>query len=77
MWTGASSRQDPANWNTITYKYDPSGSRIKKKVEGVTTNPYKKPGGYTTTYLYDGDDLIAEYDGNNNLVRKLVVSPFG
>jgi hypothetical protein len=27
-----------------------------------------------TTYLYDGDHIIAEYDGNNNLVRKLVVS---
>ena len=40
-----------------------TGWRIKKTIDG-----------YATTYLYDGDNLIAEYDGNNNLVRKLVVS---
>jgi len=31
--------------------------------------------GYATTYLYDGDHIIAEYDGNNNLVRKYVYGP--
>jgi len=56
--------RDPANWDAITYKYDPSGRRIKKTIDG-----------YPTTYLYDGDDLIAEYDGNNNLVRKYVYGP--
>jgi len=65
----------------VINKYDPSGRRIKKKVEGFTTgymgiwHVKKKVSGYTTTYLYDGDNLIAEYDGNNNLVRKYVYGP--
>jgi len=48
-------------------------------------SPSNPVDGYTTTYLYDGDHIIAEYacgelvesNGNSNLVRKLVVSPFG
>lgn len=64
QWTGLSPGADPANWDTITYKYDLSGRRIRKNVDG-----------YTTTYLYDGDHVIAEYDGNNNLVRKYVYGP--
>jgi len=64
QWTGLSPRQDPTKWDTITYKYDPSGRRIKKTVDG-----------YATTYLYDGDHIIAEYDGNSNLLRKYVYGP--
>ena len=33
QWTQASPVQDPNNWNTITYKYDPSGRRIKKRFD--------------------------------------------
>jgi len=28
---------DPTNWDTITYKYDPSGKRIEKTGDGQTT----------------------------------------
>jgi len=47
---------------------------LSNPVDGYTTTWWNKPYSCTTTYLYDGDNLIAEYDGNNNLVRKLVVS---
>jgi len=29
----------------------------------------------TTTFTYDGDQVIAEYDGSNNLLRKFVYGP--
>ena len=61
QWTQASPVQDPNNWSNITYKYDPSGRRIEKNVDG-----------YKTRYVYDGGNVIAEYDGNNNLTRKYI-----
>jgi len=39
----------------IEYKYDAMGRRVQKIVNSVTTN-----------YLYDGFNLIAELDGDNN-----------
>jgi hypothetical protein len=71
QWTGRSPRPDPNDWQKITYKlvvslsnpYDVSGRRIEKSVDG-----------YKTTYCYDGGHVLAEYDGNGNLLRKLVVS---
>ena len=64
QWTGPSPAQDPTNWEKITYKYDQGGRRIEKKVDG-----------YTTRYLYDGGNVIAEYDSNNNLLRKYIHGP--
>jgi len=64
QWTGPSPPQDPNNWDKITYNYDLSGRRIKKSVDG-----------YKTTYCYDGGHVIAEYDGNGNLLRKYVYGP--
>ena len=64
QWTQASPVQDPNNWSNITYKYDPSGRRIEKDVDG-----------YKTRYVYDGGNVIAEYDGNNNLTRKYIHGP--
>ncbi len=61
QWTGPSPAQDPANWQQIDYKHDVTGRRVEKKVDG-----------YSTRYLYDGDEIIAEYDGNNNLLRKYI-----
>ncbi len=40
------------------------GRRIEKKVDG-----------YSTRYVHDGPHVIAEYDGNNNLLRKYIFGP--
>jgi RHS repeat-associated protein len=64
QWSGPSPAQDPANFQTINYKHDVYGRRIEKKVDG-----------FSTRYLYDGDQVIAEYDGNNNLLRKYIYGP--
>jgi RHS repeat-associated protein len=64
QWSGPSAAQDPANFQTINYKHDVYGQRIEKKVDG-----------YSTRYLYDGPQVIAEYDGNNNLLRKYIYGP--
>ncbi|MHC4541108.1 MAG: hypothetical protein ACYS74_15220, partial [Planctomycetota bacterium] len=31
--------------------------------------------GYSTRYVHDGGHVIAEYDGNNNLLRKYIYGP--
>ena len=64
QWTGPSPTQDPSNWQEIAYKDDVAGQRIEKKVDG-----------YSTRYVHDGDQVIAEYDGNNNLLRKYIYGP--
>ena len=64
QWSGPSPQQDPANWQEINYKHDLYGRRIEKKVDG-----------FSTRYLYDGPHVIAEYDGNNNLLRKYIYGP--
>ena len=64
QWSGPSPAQDPSNWQAINYKHDVYGRRSEKKVDG-----------YSTRYLYDGDHVIAEYDGNNNLLRKYIYGP--
>ncbi len=61
QWTQPSPTQDPDHWNTVKYKYDPSGRRVEKNVDG-----------YKTRYIYDGGNIIAEYDGNGNLTRKYI-----
>ena len=46
-----------------TYKYDYKGRRV-----------IKTAGGTTTKYVYDGDQIIAEYEGSI-LVRKFIYGP--
>ncbi|MHB9069028.1 MAG: RHS repeat-associated core domain-containing protein [Sedimentisphaerales bacterium] len=48
------------------YAYDYLGRRISK----LTTNDQT-----LTTYVYDGDQIIAEYDGSGNLLRKFIYGP--
>ena len=64
QWTGPTPDQDPEDWETIAYKYDVEDRRSEKKVNG-----------YSTRYVHDGDHVIAEYDGNNNLLRKYIYGP--
>ncbi len=47
-----------------TYAYDPLGRRQAKTVNAVVT-----------TFLSDGDEEIAEYDGANALLRRYVTGP--
>ncbi len=46
------------------YKYDYSGRRVSKTVDGTTIK-----------YCYEGDKIIAEYDGSGNLLRNLFMAP--
>jgi RHS repeat-associated protein len=43
------------------YAYDPFGRRTSKTVNGVTTK-----------FLYDGDQIIAEYDSSDNMIAKYI-----
>jgi RHS repeat-associated protein len=52
-------------WDTITYTYDFAGRRIAKAYDGTTV----------TKYLYDGGQILAEYDGSNNLLHKYIHGP--
>ncbi len=63
VWTGM--MPDANDWNEIEYVYDLSGRRIEKKVDGTTE----------LKFLYDGDQIIAEYDANDTLLRKYVHGP--
>ena len=49
---------------TAGYTYDPFGRRISKTVNGKVN-----------TFLYDGDQVIAEYTSSNNLITKFVYGP--
>ncbi|MCO6411106.1 MAG: hypothetical protein J5I92_00015 [Thiogranum sp.] len=49
---------------TASYAYDPLGRRIKKTVNGVTT-----------WYLWDGAELLAEYDGSGNRTKRYAYLP--
>jgi hypothetical protein len=49
----------------INCSYDPAGRRIEKTFYGK----------YTVKYLYDGDDMIAEYHGSGKLLRKYIYGP--
>jgi len=47
-----------------SYKYDYLGRRVRRIVDGNTTK-----------YCYDGGQVIAEYDGSDNLLRKFIYGP--
>ncbi|MDD5491994.1 MAG: polymorphic toxin type 44 domain-containing protein [bacterium] len=48
----------------ISYKYDALGRRIEKNVAGTITR-----------YIYDGEDIIQELDGNNQIVSTYTHGP--
>ena len=51
----------------VSYTYNFTGMRDSKTVYGSPD--------VVTTYCYDGDQVIAEYDGSYNLLRKYVYGP--
>ncbi|MBN1392388.1 MAG: hypothetical protein JW947_06245, partial [Sedimentisphaerales bacterium] len=58
---------DKSTGNPIaSYKYDYQGRRVSKTIHNPLT---------TIHYTYDGDQIIAEYDGSNNLLRKFLYGP--
>ena len=68
QWTGsaAPAPEPPASyWHRLTYTYDPSGRRIAKSYNEEVI----------TSYVYDGDHCLAEYDLNGNLKRKYIYGP--
>ncbi len=52
---------DATGGATVFYTYDYLGRLVKRSV-----------GSTTSKYVYDGEQIIAEYDGSNNLVRKFI-----
>jgi RHS repeat-associated protein len=66
QWTGAGEPPEQSgDWETVTYVYDPAGRRIAKAIDGDVA----------VRYLYDGDHVIAEYDGDDVLLRKFIYGP--
>ncbi|MEO0399448.1 MAG: RHS repeat-associated core domain-containing protein [Pseudomonadota bacterium] len=61
----ADNRLISANSGAATLSYDPAGRLYQ----------VSETGGPTTRFLYDGADIIAEYDGSNNLQRRYVHGP--
>ena len=49
------------------YKYDPFGRRIQKIVNNGTP--------VTTRYVYDGPNIVAQYDGSWNVTAKYIHTP--
>jgi RHS repeat-associated protein len=58
---------DQGDTAVASYSYDYLGRRISKTVYGSPD--------VTTKYCYDGGQVIAEYDGSGNLLRKFVYGP--
>ena len=66
----------PEQGLSLTYKYDPFGRRIKKGLSPFTLSAVEGQGTVPDmVYLYDGDQLIAEYDGSGNLITKYIYGP--
>jgi RHS repeat-associated protein len=68
QWTGSTqpAPEPPLNdWHRLQYTYDAFGRRIAKSYNEELI----------TSYVYDGDNCIAEYDINGNLKRKYIYGP--
>jgi RHS repeat-associated protein len=52
---------DAATLRTVTFKYDPFGRRVRKQVQGLAPHV---PFPLTTTYTYDGEDIVLQLESN-------------
>lgn len=59
-----------ATTKEIRYAYDVRGRRMQKEVRDFASSA-----SYTRKYAYNGDNIIAEYNGNNELLAKYTHSP--
>jgi len=57
---------------TSTYRYDGLGRRIEKVANASTGSAQA---GQTTRYIYDGEDILLEYDGANVLQARYTHGP--
>jgi RHS repeat-associated protein len=55
---------DASTYTIAAYKYDMLGNRVEKSVGGVVTR-----------YVYDGPNVLAVLDGNNNLLSLMTQGP--
>jgi len=62
--TGISGFKPDCSTLIASYQYDPFGRRIEKNINEAITK-----------YLYDEEDIIAEYDGNNQLIAHYIHGP--
>ncbi len=68
---------------TRTYTYDLENNLLTGSAPTATVLTYdplgrlqtSTAGGATTTLLYDGDDLVGEYDGSGNILDRYVFGP--
>jgi RHS repeat-associated protein len=56
-------KASPSNGSPTTYKYDPLGRLVEAASPSTTTR-----------YVYSGDEVIADYDGNNQLLRSYTLT---
>lgn len=54
----------------VTYQYDVLGRRILKKVENLPSGTSQ-----SRHFMYDGDNILAEFDDSGNLIAKHTHSP--
>jgi RHS repeat-associated protein len=59
-----------SNVKQLSFAYDPFGRRIKK-----TVSPSGGGSGEETNYVYDGQNIIMEYDQNGNITAKYTHGP--
>ena len=59
---------NPTAFATSTYRYDGLGRRIQKTLSTQSA-------ALSTSYVYDGEDILLEYDGNNVLQARYTHGP--
>jgi len=66
-----------SNVKQLTFTYDPFGRRIKKTIvqDAIGSDCANSSCPKTTNYVYDGQNIILEYDQNNNITASYTHGP--